>query len=165
MKIFQRMQLHKAIEYAAGGGVAIHLHNIVFPKSPKCFRDAVARGESIAHVFGQDRQQLVSIAKRMGVRVIVVERQGTSRQHVDMCGKPLKKLLAEVGNECGCGQIACVCHLVAGHVEGCRLRTPLLCPVSVECPHGRDVCPECDPCTCSPKGRKAASGAAGKGAT
>lgn len=25
----------------------------------------------------------------------------------------------------------------------------MVCPVGIECDHGYDVCPVCDPCTCS----------------
>lgn len=53
---------------------------------------------------------------------------------------------------CTCGMIECVCAQVAPHVEGCRYRRSMLCPVAIACEHGYDVCPECDPCTCPPKG-------------
>jgi hypothetical protein len=49
---------------------------------------------------------------------------------------------------CTCHQISCVCAQVAGHNEGCRFRTAVLCPIPIDCEHGYDVCPQCDPCTC-----------------
>jgi hypothetical protein len=49
---------------------------------------------------------------------------------------------------CTCGMISCVCHLTAGHAADCRYRKSLLCHIGVECEHGWDVCPICDPCTC-----------------
>jgi hypothetical protein len=52
------------------------------------------------------------------------------------------------GVDCTCGMLSCVCHLTAGHAKECRYRISLLCPVGIECEHGWDVCPICDPCTC-----------------
>lgn len=49
----------------------------------------------------------------------------------------------------GCGHLACVCGIIEGHPDPeCRFRRSATCPVPIECDHGYDVCPECDPCTC-----------------
>jgi hypothetical protein len=48
-----------------------------------------------------------------------------------------------------CGHIACVCKVNQEHVEGCKFRLAVTCNIPIECDHGYDVCPECDPCTCS----------------
>lgn len=48
-----------------------------------------------------------------------------------------------------CGHLACVCDILAAHVEGCRFRLAATCAIPIECDHGRDVCPICDPCTCA----------------
>jgi hypothetical protein len=50
---------------------------------------------------------------------------------------------------CGCGHIACVCDKVKGHAAACRYAIALRSPVGIECPHARDVCGLCDPCTCA----------------
>lgn len=34
------------------------------------------------------------------------------------------------------------------HRPGCLFREASLCSVGVQCEHGYDVCPKCDPCTC-----------------
>jgi hypothetical protein len=47
-----------------------------------------------------------------------------------------------------CGHLSCVCRIKAIHVEDCRFRRAITCAVPIECDHGRDVCPVCDPCTC-----------------
>lgn len=47
-----------------------------------------------------------------------------------------------------CGQCPCCCGVRRNHAEWCRLRRAIECPVAIECEHGRDVCPTCDPCTC-----------------
>jgi len=49
---------------------------------------------------------------------------------------------------CACGQIQCVCSHVKGHKVKCKFRVSTLCAVPIECEHGFDVCPQCDPCTC-----------------
>lgn len=93
MKVFQWRELREAMAFAADGGVAIHLHKIVFPRSPACFKRAVAAGEDIAHVFCKDRELLETLARRHGVRVVKIEHPGTNRQHVDLCGKPLASMV------------------------------------------------------------------------
>lgn len=95
MKIFQCLELGEALEHARQGGQALHLHRIVFPHSPRCFRAAVERGEEIAHLFDLDRERLIRTARRLGVRVVFVDRDGTDRQHIDLCGAPLKKAIRE----------------------------------------------------------------------
>jgi hypothetical protein len=35
-----------------------------------------------------------------------------------------------------------------GHRPGCRWLRARLCAVGIECEHGFDVCPQCDPCDC-----------------
>jgi hypothetical protein len=93
IKVFQMMQIQEAREHAAAGGQSIHLHRLLGLSPPKCFVDAVARGEDIAHFFDQNRSRLESVAQQVGVRVVVVERPGTASQHIDLCGGPLARLL------------------------------------------------------------------------
>lgn len=102
MKSFLALQVDEAIAHAAAGGQALHLHRIIVDrkKAPRCFVAAVDRGEHIAHLFDLDEVRLIATAKRLGVRVIVVDRPGTDRQHIDLCGGPLRKAkaLCEVAN-------------------------------------------------------------------
>lgn len=56
--------------------------------------------------------------------------------------------------ECTCGQIECVCAFVEGHTDtACAFRQAVLSPTGIECLHGWDVCPLCDPCTCPKKAK------------
>jgi len=105
LKSFQRNEIKAAYAWAAEGGTAIHLHRDIpnyhegsktKPRAPKCFRDAIDRGENIAHVFDQDYARLVTMARSLGVVNILVEHRGTPSQHVDLCGSPLRKLLQRV---------------------------------------------------------------------
>lgn len=95
MKKFGEEELLEAIIHAGGGGQALHLHSIVFENSPKCFKDAVGRGEQIAHLFDQNLSRLQQTARQLGVRVVYIHHKGTTRQHVDLCGAPLRKALEE----------------------------------------------------------------------
>jgi hypothetical protein len=38
--------------------------------------------------------------------------------------------------------------LSVNHKTSCRFRRAETCALPVECEHGYDVCPKCDPCTC-----------------
>ena len=101
MKVFQQDQVKEAKAYALAGGQALHLHRIIVDRSraPRCFVSAIDRGEDIAHLFDQDAQRLIATAKKLGVKVILVEHPGTPRQHIDLCGIPLRKARS-IAREC-----------------------------------------------------------------
>jgi hypothetical protein len=93
---FAEREVEEALAHAAGGGQALHLHRILPDpmRAPWCFRAAVRRGEYIAHLFDQDVGRLALTARRLGVKIVVVERLGTPAQHVDLCAGPLRRALA-----------------------------------------------------------------------
>lgn len=92
-------ELKEAYEYASTGEVAIHLHNVVFSSSPACFKRDIKAGKFIAHVFCTDVVYLKEIAIRSGIKVVYIDGEGTKRQHVDFCGKPLLNLIEEFGED------------------------------------------------------------------
>lgn len=96
MKIFKALQVREAIAYAAKGGQALHLHQIIVNRdtAPRCFVAAVDRGEYIAHLFDQDKERLVKTARRHGVKVIYIDKEDTPRQHIDLCAGPLRAVHA-----------------------------------------------------------------------
>lgn len=47
-----------------------------------------------------------------------------------------------------CDRLACICAILRDHIDGCSFRRAATCGIGIECDHGRDVCPTCDPCTC-----------------
>jgi len=47
-----------------------------------------------------------------------------------------------------CGHFACICQDLADHKLKCKYRRAVTSTVPVECEHGHDVCPICDPCDC-----------------
>jgi hypothetical protein len=55
--------------------------------TPNCFKDRT----QIGHLFDQSKERLISTARKLGVRVIRVERDGQRGQHIDLCGKPLAR--------------------------------------------------------------------------
>lgn len=105
MRVFQMRELHEAIVHAEAGGQSIHLHNVIVneKKAPLCFRQAVQRGENIAHLFDMDHDRLVETARDLGINVVLVERKGTSSQHIDLCGRPLR-LAMEMAEEFLCAK-------------------------------------------------------------
>lgn len=97
MKRFEHRQVREALAYAADGGQALHVWDpgpdaaARYPKAPAVF----LRNRPWAHLFDQNPDRLYRTAKRLGVRRVVVERRGGRGQHVDLCGKPLDRALAE----------------------------------------------------------------------
>ena len=85
-----------ALAYAAAGGQAVHTHRICGPNAPRCFLAAIRRGEDIAHLFDQDEGRLAATARKLGVRVVHIDRRGTPKQHIDLCGVPLRRALAMI---------------------------------------------------------------------
>lgn len=97
MKVFSWLEIHEATAHAEAGHRALHLHDIIpYPeRAPRCFVQAVKRGEPIAHLYDMDKPRLIEAAKQFGINIVVVEYEGTKYQHVDFCGGPLRKLLVE----------------------------------------------------------------------
>lgn len=95
MKRFEQRQLREAIAHAAAGGQALHVCNTrqlgvdLMPGAPQCFKWS----KQFAHLFDQNRDRLRATARKLGVRVIFVDRAGTPQQHIDLCGRPLERAL------------------------------------------------------------------------
>ena len=95
MKLFQQRELKEAYLYAEAGGQALHVidgrYAYLRNDTPAVFKNR----QQIAHLIDNDYDRLWSTAKRLGVRVIRVERIGRQGQHVDLCAKPLERAVAE----------------------------------------------------------------------
>jgi hypothetical protein len=95
MKTFQQREIREAVLFAVSGEQALHLMDGGFAylrsDTPNCFKGR----DQLAHLFDQDRERLISTVKRLGVRVIRVEREGTPKQHIDLCGAPLRRAISE----------------------------------------------------------------------
>jgi len=92
MKRFVSRDIFEAFSYADQGGQALHVWKGNWPKrKPRCFRD----GQCWGHLIDHDRDRLVATAKRLGVNRVVVSRDGQRGQHVDLCGAPLARAMAE----------------------------------------------------------------------
>lgn len=50
-----------------------------------------------------------------------------------------------------CQHFACICVINQEHAKDCKFRKAATCGTPIECDHGYDVCPTCDPCTCGTK--------------
>lgn len=92
MKRFEHREIREAIAYAEGGGQALHVWDPGpggWPGAPAVFQ----RNRPWAHLFDYDRERLIRTATSLGVRVIKVDSDGKRGQHIDLCGKPLKKAI------------------------------------------------------------------------
>lgn len=101
MKVFSAREVAEAVAHSAEGGIGLHLHRIIPDRAtaPKCFVQAVDRGEYIAHLFCLDAARLRSAAHAFGVRVVHIDRAGTSHQHLDLCGAPLRRAFASLDTD------------------------------------------------------------------
>ncbi len=92
MKPFTSKEILGAYDYAAAGGQALHVVHYsggIYHNAPACFKGT----QSFGHLIDADKDRLIATAKRLGVRRIVVSREGQRGQHVDLCGKPLERAL------------------------------------------------------------------------
>lgn len=98
MRVFAPREVTEAVAYSADGGLSLHLHRIIPDRraAPRCFVDAIDRGEYIAHLFAIDVLRLHAAASAFGVRVVHIDREGTSHQHLDLCGAPLRRAFASL---------------------------------------------------------------------
>lgn len=92
MRRFEAKEVREAMAYADAGGIALHVWEAapkMFSGAPSCFN----RSSLWAHLMCADRGRLIVLARRLGVRVIKVGREGRRGQHVDLCGRPLERAL------------------------------------------------------------------------
>lgn len=81
------------LAHVLAGGQAIEVWDKSFtlaPTAPRCFR-----GKDFAKLYDQDEVRLVATARRLGVRVIKVDRPGEDTQHIDLVGSPMDRALRE----------------------------------------------------------------------
>lgn len=84
--------LRAPIQEAANGGQGLLVHkSIQGMPAPGCFK----RSHEWGKLYDQDLHRLVRTATAWGVKRIVVHHSGTPKQHVDLCGGPLLKALAQ----------------------------------------------------------------------
>lgn len=112
MRVYSVFQVDEAVAYALAGGQALHLHQIIPDRdaAPRCFVNAVDRGEFIAHLFDQDTVRLLATARRCGVRVLHIDRAGGDGQHIDLCSGPLRKVYTLLDPD----QVGKLAELLAG---------------------------------------------------
>lgn len=88
MKLFQgHRQYREALAHVGTGEQSLFLHAWGGPSRIPCF-DGV---RIIGKLFDRDRVRLVATARRLGVRVIKVDREGQESQHIDLVGRPLER--------------------------------------------------------------------------
>lgn len=97
----ERLSVHQAAdEHAASGGQALHVWDPddygsnammqrIVERAPACFK----RTRPWAHLQDYDLERLKKTARALGVRIIVVGREGRKGQHIDLCAGPLQKAI------------------------------------------------------------------------
>lgn len=92
-KLFNWRELQEALQFAYDGGQALHLMPGKFvdkrKDAPECFKGQ----PFFAHLFDQQTARLEATARALGVKKILVEKQGERQQHIDLCGEPLNKAI------------------------------------------------------------------------
>lgn len=91
--LFEGLLTHEMRAHIKAGGQALELWDKSFtlhPRAPRCFR-----GKNFAKLYDQDEARLIATARRLGVRVIKVDRPGQEYQHIDLVGVPMRKAIAE----------------------------------------------------------------------
>lgn len=91
LMLFHHREQHRAISWAAAGHQALHVFKWE-GLGPNCFQGR----PYIAHLYDMNRARLVRTARGLGVRKIVVGRDGQYGQHVDLCGAPLEAAILRV---------------------------------------------------------------------
>jgi len=94
---FEWDRVREAVRWAAAGGQALHTHPFIPCGAPRPFALAAARGQGAGHLFDWDAGRLTHAARRLGVRIRLVEHADTARQHVDLCGRPLRDAAGACG--------------------------------------------------------------------
>lgn len=89
MRKFEMKEIREAIAYSNRFGQALHIHTI--NTGHRLFK----RYPVIGHLFDLNKERLRKTAIRLGVRVIKIEHENTSKQHIDLCGKPFNRAVAE----------------------------------------------------------------------
>ena len=113
MRRFETMEIAAAREHAMRGGQALHMMTGEWAKGwggPQCFR----RAKEFAHLFDQDTDRLTTTARRLGVNQVYVHKRGSSGQHVDLCGPPLRRAIAMASNRGAKGTKATEVLLING---------------------------------------------------
>ncbi len=93
MRRFEPREIREAGAHADDGGQAL----VIIPRSakegPLCFH----RYSEYAYLMDRDENRLKRTARRLGVRVIKIDKPGKTGQHVDLCRKPLERARLEAG--------------------------------------------------------------------
>jgi len=100
IRLFGHAEIREAKAHAAAGGQALHVWQptrVGWPGAPRVFRRAATAGESWAHLYDADIERLIETARRLGVLRVVVHRAGQPGQHVDLCGRPLRRAMSQAG--------------------------------------------------------------------
>jgi len=85
------MELPKAVVNSLEGNVSLHLMweptDFDRERAPLAFK----RAKSWGHLLCQDERVLRQLAAQLGVKRVMIHGKGLPKQHVDLCGEPLRR--------------------------------------------------------------------------
>ena len=90
MRVFAFREIHAAYAHSQAGGQALHLHGLHGGRAPYC------QYPVLGHLLDQDLVRLIQTAQDLGLRRFMVEDEDTHRQHIDLYGDSLARVLAKV---------------------------------------------------------------------
>lgn len=99
MKHFQEKEICEALEFVTAGGQALHIFKPTRASANKRIPLPFRRTKVWAHLLDLNKQRLVETARKLGVKIIVIDCKGGRGQHVDLCGRPLERAIKECQGE------------------------------------------------------------------
>jgi hypothetical protein len=92
MKHYSKItDIKTAMADAAEGKQALFTHAWGLNIGARCFRGA----PEIGKLFDQDARRLIETARSLGVNKVKIDHLGRPGQHVDLCGAPLRRAIAQ----------------------------------------------------------------------
>ena len=92
--LFPGLRTQAAIDAIMAGGQVLEEWDKSYtygPGAPTCFR-----GKNFVKLYDNDTDRLMATARRLGVRVIHVDRRGEpGAQHIDLVGQPMRRAIRE----------------------------------------------------------------------
>lgn len=90
LKTFEYRDFENIVKHTEAGGLAFSVWPGSYAdhdKAPRCFRGLAEYGK----VYGKDAFDLEALAKKLGVKVVVIDRRGQVNQHIDICRGPFER--------------------------------------------------------------------------
>ncbi len=85
MKQFGYGEVKLARAYSYDGEQALYVIKT------NCNHKLYPRYPELGHLFDQNKSRLIFFARRFGVKRVIIKREGSKKQYITLCGKPLER--------------------------------------------------------------------------